>query len=65
MLILMTAALAAAAPAEQPMPPMNMHEQHMSMHHGDGAHKVKCCDCCEDMAKDHEGHSAHRGRETR
>jgi hypothetical protein len=51
MLILMTAALAAAqpAPTTQPGPDTPKHEQ------------MKCCECCKDMAGKHEGHAGHDG----
>ena len=51
MLILMTAALAAAEPA--PTPAGSDAPKH---------EKMKCCDCCKDMAGKHEGHAGHDGR---
>ena len=70
MLILMTAALAAA----QPAPATNPHAQHSQMQHGQSAPAQKseqhqgmkdCCkDCCKDMAKK-EGHVEHGGHSTR
>jgi hypothetical protein len=65
MMILMTAALAAAAPAESVAPNAAPHSQHMPMgHHGSHA-QMKCCECCKDMAKEDEGHGRHEGHETR
>ena len=60
MIILMTAALAAAQPMPAPqgdaMPP-----QHMGMAQGGKHEHMKCCDCCKDMAGKHEGHAEHEG----
>jgi hypothetical protein len=62
MLILMTAALAAAVPAVQPTAGEDAHGQHLAMvHKGHG--QMKCCKCCNDMAKEHEGHAEHPGHQ--
>lgn len=60
MIILMTAALAAAQPvpvaAGSEMPAQNMAMGEAGQHE-----QMKCCDCCQDMAKKHEGHARHEG----
>jgi hypothetical protein len=59
MLILMTAALAAAQPAAAPPADADPHAHHMAQ---PGMHAQKdCCDCCKDMAGKHEGHAEHDG----
>ena len=64
MMILMTAALAAA----QPVPAAAANEmpaQHMAMGEAAQHEQMKCCDCCKDMAGkhgDHAGHDGHRGQ---
>ena len=59
MLILMTAALAAA----QPAPAANPHAQHSQMQHGQAPaqHEQQqgMKDCCKDCCKGMEGHDAH------
>ena len=65
MLILMTTALAVAAPAAQPAEQAAPQSQHMAMNHDAHRQMMKCCDCCKDMAKEHEGHFDHEGHETR
>lgn len=59
MIVLMTAALAAAqptpAPSEQRSNPMAQAQPK----------KMDCCDCCKDMAGKHEGHAAHEGHQAR
>ncbi len=62
MLILMTAALAAAGPAAQPASGADIHAQHMAMGETGKHDQMKCCDCCKDMAKEHEGHAGHDGQ---
>lgn len=60
MIILMTAALAAA----QPVPATagnDMAAQHMAMGQAGQHEQMKCCDCCKDMAGKHEGHAGHDG----
>ena len=60
MIILMTAALAAA----QPVPATagnEMPAQHMAMGEAMQHEQMKCCDCCKDMAGKHEGHAEHEG----
>ena len=72
MMMLMTAALAAAqpAPAHGTMP---SHAQHHEMVQGTSGHTghmgekqmADCKKCCEEMmAKVHEGHAEHSGRKT-
>ena len=60
MMILMTAALAAA----QPVPATagnEMPAQHMAMGEVTQHEQMKCCDCCKDMAGKHEAHAEHEG----
>ena len=61
MMIIMTAALAAAVPAVEP----TSERERSRTAHCDGrdrsARQTKCCDCCKGMAKKHEGHSEHPG----
>ncbi|HKC03934.1 MAG TPA: hypothetical protein VKC17_11610 [Sphingomicrobium sp.] len=59
MMILMTAALVAAQPAQ----PVDPHGQMAPMHHEQhDAMKKDCCkDCCKDMADKHEGHGGEHG----
>ena len=61
MMMLLSAALAAAAPAAPSTPPAHQHAP--SQHKGMSGHEqmTDCCKCCEEMmAKMHEGHgSAH------
>ena len=62
MIILMTAALAAAQPAPVPQGKA-MPAEHMAMGHGGKGAHMKCCDCCKDMAE-HDGpaeHERHHG----
>jgi hypothetical protein len=59
MIILMTAALAAAQPV--PAPAGNEMPQHMAMGEARQHEQMKCCDCCKDMAEKHEGHARHDG----
>ena len=61
MLILMTAALVAAVPAVEPMSGLDAHAQHIAVGETDQHEQTKCCDCCKDMAKKHDGHSEYRG----
>ena len=59
MMILMTAALAAAAPAVSATPGPDGHARPMAM---SGSHEQKdCCPCCKDMADKHGGHGQHEG----
>lgn len=59
MMILMTAALAAAAPAVSSAPGAEQHAQYMAM---GGSHEQKeCCPCCKDMADKHSGHDRQQG----
>ena len=60
MLILMTAAFAAAQPAT-PTPAADSHAQHMAMAQTGKHEQMKCCDCCKDMARKHEGHADDEG----
>lgn len=72
MIILMTAALAAAQPAPAPSAPI--HAQHQQMEHkgtmGDMGHMgmskkqmADCHKCCEEMmAKMHHGHAQRKGQ---
>ena len=60
MIILMTAALAAA----QPVPVAagsEMPAHHMAMGEAAQHEQMKCCNCCKDMADKHEGHSEGHG----
>ena len=61
MLILMTAALVAAVPAVEPTSGADAHAQHIAVGETDQHEQTKCCDCCKDMAKKHDGHSEYRG----
>lgn len=57
MMMLMTAALAAAAPAVSATPAPDGHARLMS-----GSHEQKdCCPCCKDMAGKHGGRDQHQG----
>lgn len=57
MMALLSAALAAAAPAVQPTPAADLHAQHMGQA---GKHEqTERCACCKDMAKKNEGHAGH------
>lgn len=61
MMILMTAALAAAAPAVSATPATDGHVRHMAM---SGPHEQKdCCPCCKDMADKHGGHDQRQGHD--
>ena len=58
MMMLMTAALAAASPAVSATPAPDG-PRHMAT---SGSHEQKdCCPCCKDMADKHGGHDQHRG----
>ena len=63
MIILMTAALAAAQPMPSPqgdaMPP-----QHMGMAQGGKHEHMKSCDCCKDMPE-HDGRTEHQDHHTK
>jgi hypothetical protein len=61
MLILMTAALVAAVPAVEPTSGADAHAQHIAVGETDQHEQTKCCDCCKDMAKKHDGHSEYPG----
>jgi hypothetical protein len=55
MIILLSAAIAAAAPVAPANPPADVHAQHAMNH----AQMDDCRKCCEEMmAKMHEGHSS-------
>jgi hypothetical protein len=59
MIILLSAALAAAAPAASATPPVDTHAQHKSEGMAGHEQMKDCCKCCEEMmAKMHEGHSS-------
>ena len=60
MLILMSAALAAAATAVPPAAGEDTHSQHQAMAY-EGRGQMKCCECCKDMASEHERHTGHPG----
>lgn len=60
-IMLSSAALAAAQPAALPASasPMPRHEMHgQADQHPSGLHKDCCHDCCKDMAREDEGHEA-------
>ena len=63
MMILLTAALAAAVPAVQATPRPNP-EAHEMAPMGK-PEQADCCPCCKDMAKEHEGNSEHAGHSGR
>ena len=58
MLVLMTAALAAAQPAPA-MPAADSHTHQMRGGDHRKHEQMKCCDCCKGMASKHEGHAEH------
>jgi len=60
MIILMTAALAAAQPVPEGAS-NQMPAQHMGMGEAGQHEQMKCCDCCKDMGRKHEGQPRHDG----
>jgi hypothetical protein len=63
MLILMSAALAAAVPAVSATPPVDSRAQQMSQ--ADSHEQMKCCECCKDMAGNKDRHVEHERHQPR
>jgi hypothetical protein len=64
MMILVTAALVAAAPAVS-AGSVEHGPQHVAMARNGEHEQMKCCECCEDMASEHKGHADHSGHSGR